>query len=525
MKKIFILGAFACLVSAGCKKELDKQPTTTLSAATYWTSEANAISAVNYIYARCDYWDHGEFLTNVTDDSYDWAGGWPAGEGAVGNGSESASSGFVNYFWAADYKIIAEANDVLGNIGQVPGMAPAMTARLSGEARFLRAYAYQQLVGMFGDVPLITKTPTVSEFNVARTPKAQVVSFITSELGAIANDLPVSYDAADQGRATKGAALALKARVELYNGDWANAATDAQAVMNLNVYGIDPNYNSLFNGTNKTSPEIIFSIHYQLPDYSGDIATWICGPTLGGWSQICPTQALVDSYECTDGKTIDQSPLYNPNNVFANRDPRLAFNVIVPGSTVNGQVIDPTQPNSIDHFAKNNASHTGYYYRKYVPAVIQGGYEGNSGNDLVYLRYAEVLLTYAEAKIESGNIDQSVYNAINQVRQRPGVNMPPATAVNYPDQASLRTLVRRERRVEFPVEDQRFYDIRRWKIAAQVMQGPVYGVLNNFDATRADYGQHVLVEQRNFNAQRDYLWPIPQNEVNLNHSLTQNPGW
>jgi hypothetical protein len=152
-------------------------------------------------------------------------------------------------------------------------------------------------------------------------------------------------------------------------------------------------------------------------------------------------------------------------------------------------------------------------------------YYDNSFNNEILIRYAEVLLTYAEAKIESNQIDQSVYDAINQVRQRTGVGQPAATAVTYPDQASLRTLLRRERHVEFAVEPQRLFDIRRWQTAAAVMPGNVLGVLNNFDPTRSDYGQHVQVEVRAFNPARDYLWAIPENEILLNKNLSQNPNW
>jgi len=318
--------------------------------------------------------------------------------------------------------------------------------------------------------------------------------------------------------------LALKARTYLYEGDWANAAIASQAVMNLAEYSIDNNYLSLFNGTNEDSKEIILSGRYIPNTYANGTATWVGGPSVGGWSEITPIQSLVDEYECTDGNTIATSPLYNAATPFENRDPRLKLTIVVPGVVVNGTTIDVTAPNSIDGLAKNNASFTGYYYKKYIPAVISGNYDNNSSNDIILLRYAEVLLNYAEAKVESGSIDQSVYNAINQVRQRAGVNMPAITAAKASTQAELRTIIRRERRVEFPLEDNRFFDIRRWKIAETVMNGSVYGILNNFNTDRADYGSHVLVEKRSFKT-RDYLFAIPQNDLDQNKNLVQNPGW
>ncbi|MFT4155868.1 RagB/SusD family nutrient uptake outer membrane protein [Parafilimonas sp.] len=513
-----------CFIAVSCKKELDKQPTTTLSNTTYWQTEQDAVSAVNNIYRYLGDVDYESFISCATDDSYSWSN-WPNDVQYVGNGSATSSTSYFEHFWSHFYTMIAAANDVTDNIDKVSDISADMLARLKGEARFLRAYAYQQLTGMYGDVPLITHIQSTEEFNVARTSKDSVVQFIISELDDIADDLPSTYSSSDEGRITKGAALALKARVELYNDSWADAATDAKAVMDMGVYSIDDDYLSLFNGTNKTSPEIILSAQYIKSTYPSALATWIGGPTLGGWSQIVPLQKLVDAYECTDGKTIGESPLYDADNPFDNRDPRLKLTIVIPGTEVNGETIDITQSTSIDALGNNNASFSGYYYKKYVPADISGDWYNNSYNDIVLLRYAEVLLTYAEAKVEAGEIDQSVYDAINKVRQRSGVDMPAVTQITAGDQSSLRSLIRRERHVEFAVEDNRFFDIRRWKIAEDVMPGPAYGILNNFNSSRADYNSHVLVEQRNFNTNRDYLFAIPANELSINTALVQNSNW
>jgi hypothetical protein len=524
--KYFITGAALVIGSfSACKKDvLDKQPLDASSGATYWKTEANAVQAVNNIYRYMGDFTDRIFLSCATDDSYSWSN-WPSDVQYVGNGTATASTGVFSHYWSNFYNMIGAANNVLDNINKVSGMNETMRNRLIGESRFLRAYAYQQLIGMYGDVPLVTHVQEVSEFNVPRTKSTEVATFIIKELDTIANYLPTTYESADYGRITQGAANALKARVYLYQGDWANAATAAQSVMNAGTYNIDNNYLSLFNGTNKNSAEIILSGRYLENTYANATATWVGGPTLGGWGQVVPLQSLVDSYEAIDGRTIDNSPLYDPAKPFENRDPRLKLTIVVPGVEVNGKVIDVSKPGSIDAIGQNNASFTGYYYKKYIPTVIGGNWETNSANDIVLLRYAEVLLTYAEAKVEAGQIDQSVYDAINQVRSRPGVNMPAITPSNASSQAALREVIRRERHVEFPLEDTRFFDIRRWKIAEQVMNGNAYGILNNFNASRADFGQHVLVEKRTFNPARDYQWAIPQNELDLNKNLSQNPGW
>ncbi len=523
MRRISInIIAFTCLVMVSCSKQLDKQPSDAIASTTYWKTEADAVQAVNACYVYLTDIDDDVFLSAATDDSYAWSG-WPVDVPAVGNGTATSQQGMFSQHWSHSYGAIAAANNVLDNIDKIPASAldDSTRSRLKGEARFIRAYYYQQLIGYYGDVPLIEHLQTdPGQYYPTRTSKDTIAAFVENELGEIAGSLPVSYAAADHGRVTRGAALAEQARMALYHGDYTLAASAAQSVMSLGAYSIDNSgWLSLFNGTNKNSTEIILAGQYIQNTYASGMATWIGGPTLGGWSEVTPTESLVNAFECTDGLTIDQSPLYNAGNPSANRDPRLLMTVMMPGvdNVVNGDTINIDRPNSIDAPGKNNASFTGYYYKKYVPGVISGQYYNNSFNDEVLIRYAEVLLTYAEAKIESNSIDQSVYDAINQVRQRADVKQPIVTSAMYPDQASLRTLVRRERRVEFAVEPQRLFDIRRWQIAATVMPGYVYGEATN--------GSRIQVELRVFNPTRDYLWAIPQSELLLNKNLTQNNGW
>jgi starch-binding outer membrane protein, SusD/RagB family len=521
--------AIICLLAVSCSKQLNKQPLDEVASTTYWQTQNDAVQAVNNCYTALTDIDDDIFLSCATDDSYAWSG-WPVDVPSVGNGSATSQQGMFDQHWSHSYSAIAAANVVLDNIGNVPASALSDTlrSRYRSEARFIRAYYYQQLIGYYGAVPLIVHVQTPSQFDVSRTSVDSVAAFVVSELTAIADSLPLTYDAADQGRVTRGAALAELARMQLYQGNYTAAATAAQSVMTLGVYSIDQGgFLSLFNGKNPNSPEIILAGQYLQPTYASGLATWMGGPTLGGWSEVTPTEKLVDDYECTDGQPITTSPLYSANTPSKNRDPRLLMTVMMPDAVnvVNGDTINITTPHSIDGLGQNNASFTGYYYKKYIPSVINGQYYDNSFNNEILIRYAEVLLTYAEAKIESNQIDQSVYDAINQVRQRTGVGQPAATTLTYPDQASLRTLVRRERHVEFAVEPQRLFDIRRWQTAATVMPGNVLGVLNNFDPTRSDYGQHVQVEVRAFNPARDYLWAIPENEILLNKNLNQNPNW
>ncbi len=526
MKKYCIYISLSLLLAfSSC--ELDFQPLDSMVDTTYWTSEEDVQKAVNYAYRRLGNTDLQAFISCATDDSYSWSN-WPSDVQYAGNGSATTSTGLFLNTWDHYYKMIASCNDVLDNIDKVATISSDMHNRYSAEVRVLRAYAYIQLTGFFGDVPLIDHIQTIEEFKASRTPRSEVTDFVIAELIEVTenNYLPLEYPANEYGRVTKGAALGLLARGALYNERWQVAIDAAKEIITSGDYdyAIDNDYLSLFNGTNKTSKEIMLAAQYIKGTYTNPMATWIGAPSLTGWGQVVPLKGLIDAYECTDGKTIEESPLYNPQNPTANRDPRLALTIVLPGSMVNGITLDITKSNSPDRLGASNASFSGYYYRKYIPADIEGSWDTNSYNDIVLLRYAEVLLTYAEAVVESGNaIDNSVLSAINEVRRRHGVNMPAVTTTNRDE---LREIIRSERHVEFPMEDNRIFDIRRWKIGEEVMSGTAYGILNNFDNSRGDFGNYVKVEDRNFNSQRDYLWPVPLNEIGLNSNLLpNNPGW
>ncbi|MGL4853281.1 MAG: RagB/SusD family nutrient uptake outer membrane protein [Phocaeicola sp.] len=525
MMKKYLYICLASLSSFGLTScELDFNPLDAIANTTNWQVPADAERSVNNAYRYLGNTDIQAFISCATDDSYSWSN-WPSDIQYAGNGSATASNGFISNHWAHYYRMIAACNDVTDNIDKITSLDRDKLERYRAEVRVLRAYAYQQLIGLYGDVPLLTSTPKIDGFQPSRTPKKEVVDFLIADLKEITQNkfLPNSYDASNWGRVTNGAALALLARIALYDERWAEAADAASEVMKLGVYEIDENYLTLFDGTNKQSKEIILSAQYLKNIYSHPWATWLGGPSLGGWGQVVPLQGLIDSYECIDGKSIESSPLYNPASPFENRDPRLQLSIVVPGTEVNGIAIDITKENSIDKLGASNASFSGYYYKKYIPNDIEGNWDGNSYNDVLLIRYAEVLLVYAEAKIESNAIDASVLDAINEVRGRKGVEMPKVLVTS---QAELREIVRRERRVEFPIEDHRLFDIRRWKIASTVMNGPAYGILNSFNPDRDDFGKNVLVESRSFNPARDYLWSIPLNEISLNANLLpNNPGW
>ena len=227
---------------------------------------------------------------------------------------------------------------------------------------------------------------------------------------------------------------------------------------------------------------------------------------MGGWEAISPTKDLVDLYECTDGKSIAESPLYDENNPFVNRDPRLDHTILYDGAEIAGKIYTSGA-------ALGNSTRTGYSIRKYVNPANDGmNFPG--WTNFIYIRYAEILLVYAEAQNEIAGPDASVYEAVNEVRRR--VGMPDLPANLSKDQ--MREAIRKEKRIEFAFEGVYLYDTRHWRTTEAAVTKPVYG-------KKVD-GEYVWVENRKFNPERDYLWAIPLEEIDLSKGvLTQNPGW
>jgi hypothetical protein len=251
----------------------------------------------------------------------------------------------------------------------------------------------------------------------------------------------------------------------------------------------------------------------------------------GGWHQFSPFNELVKSYECTDGKTIDKSPLYDKNNPYENRDPRLDATIFIPERTVfrgSTYTTNPASGNN-DKFGKYPVW-SGYSILKFMEDD-ESVSVWSSGTNWILIRYAEVLLGYLESKLEAGaTIDQALLDAtINKVRAREAVKMPPVTTTNATD---LRTIVRRERRVEFAFEGLRYYDILRWGIAADELNHQFTGQKltndpSNYTAYPVDAdGYYIMSQQyRKFIAGKNELWPIPQSERDINPNMTQNTGY
>jgi SusD family. len=509
-----------------CQKDfLDRSPLDALSKNSFWKTESDVVYAVNGCYSGWESADRILYMDCATDNAF---GQFPwEGYQVLGNGNVTAADAGASIY---SYTNIARCNMVLENIGNVP-MSDDMKKRYSAEVRFIRAYTYYNMLFVYGDVPLITKTVTIEESKAERTPRATVLKFVMDELTACIDGLPTSYsDSKDKGRITKGAALAIRARIELAEKQYDACATDCQAIMGLG-YQLFPDYRKLFNIDNKNNSEVVLDVQYKADN--GGFENWVLGVLLpnsqGGWSSITPTQSLVDEYECTDGKTIAESPLYDSENPYANRDPRFYATVIYPGALYEGSYFDPLNVNSDDYYTKGNTSKTGYNFRKYVDSPSQYKDVWNTGMNAMVVRYAEVLLMYAEAMVEQNKIDASVYKAIDDVRTRAG--MPKVDQAVYSNQSKLRELIRRERRVEFAQEGLRFFDIVRWRISEVVMNQAAYGIRqegsvdSNTGKVTFTTQTRLKAEDRHFDPAKNYLWPIPQAELDKNPNLKQNPGY
>lgn len=547
---IILIAGIAAGIAA-CNKSLDKLPLDAPSSASFYKNAQEvelgilgAYKSLNWELKTARPWP--VMLDNISDVS------WNRSAHAVqelGNGTATSTNGSAEVAWTQCYKSIGRANFLLDNIDRATDLSDAYKKQVIAEARFIRAFNYMLLTELFGGVPLVTTSITLAEANLEKTSKAEVANYIIKEMDEAAPDLPAT-NVGITGRATRVAAYALKARVALYNAQWQAAADAANAARAIGKYGLYDNYGNLFNYTGEVCKEQIFSLQYMKGVISQSNSNFLSSRLAGGVANEVPTQQMIDSYECTDGLTIDKSPLFNPSKPFLNRDPRLAMSIALPGSTYYGYQFE-THPDSTKVWNYNvtpatrvpntdatnvYATFTGYMWRKWTDIKDMKDDENCEG-DMVLFRYAELLLIYAEAKIESNQIDESVYKALDSIRVRAG--MP--TVPRGQTQGYMRSLVRRERKVELANEGLRLFDIRRWKIAEKVMKGPRYGRSRTTWLTSAptldenstpDYSGVSnasvmrVIENMVFNPQRDYLWPVPNIEVQTTKGLVkQNDNW
>lgn len=535
------------LLAGSCREQLDKTPLSSYANDSFWVTETNAMLALSGLYrgniqmapapstaaefSVTDWWSyHGLLLIDMaTDNAYDRRGD-NSGINQLTNGNLTSANIYLSGYWTASYSRIARSNYFLENLAKTPISADKIK-RLTAEARFLRACQYFYLSQYFGSVPLITRTLELSEANtVTKSVRAEVLKFAIDELRAAAADLPQDKDLspAERGRATRQAALAFLGRGQLASNDFTGAATTYQTIIDFGDNTIDPDYASLFNGMNETSKEIIFATQYVKDQAPNAMEQHLFPRGNGGWHLLNPLGSLVESFEFTDGTPFSYTDKrYNSNDPSASRDPRLRYTVLMNRQTFQNipYITHPDSVQSADQLTTSKqATRTGFGLKKFNFEGVSGDLQ-NSGIDLPIIRYAEVLLSYLEAKLEAGaSIDQAMLDqTINAVRGRASVKMPKVTETS---QVKLREILRRERRNELALEGIRLWDLLRWKTAPQVLSGDFYGAsfpgaknLRKKNPATTDPNSRWYVTSKAFRAGTDETWPIPLGEVSINPNL------
>ena len=524
-----------------CKK-LDLAPSDRFTELTFWQSGDNVNNALNNIYSGI-YTSSNVFYNEAMSDNAFTKLGVNTGADAIASGNFTPSLPRFQNDWAFYYTGIKSCNIFLENIDKNKTLSAAVKERMKGEAGFVRAWHHFNLMKWWGDVPLLKKDVSPDEAKaITRSPKADVLAFILTELEAAAAVLPAKeqYAAGDNGRITKAAALALKARVLLYEGNrMADVVSTCEQLINNQTvngnYALVADYSSLFSDKtiNKINSESVFSLQY-VPI----LRTWgeyiDFAPISAGarTNNLSPSQELVDAYLMKNGKAIGEvGSGYDENNLSNNRDPRLTATIVYdkynwvnkdnstqiiyikPGSTTGGA------SSSNEYSTAGQGTSTGYYWRKYWdPNYVN---DLQNGTNIHLIRYAEVLLMYAEAKQSLGQMNATVWDAtIKKIRTRAGFT--DAGALDFPGTVNMEKTIRNERRVELAMEGFRIDDIRRWKIAATVLNGWLHGA--KFGDIAIDNG-YLRVQLRQFDATKHYLWPVPPSERALNSNLTQNPNY
>lgn len=553
-----VMLSFFLFISSCREDSLDIKPQSDISETDIFSNADLLKYYVNGRYYSFSYFDFGHQSTDPMSD--DMNSSSFAEALAYTNGLTTSTSNIPQGRWAVDYGNIRDINFFFSKIEEST-VNPETKKVLTGEMRFIRAWIYSDLANLYGDVILVTDLPQLGQANYdkAKSPYQEVVDFIVSELDKAVDELP---NTSFNGRASKGAALALKARTLLYaasplhnNGSYnmeklTKAKEAAQAVINLGSYTLEQNFSNIYS-TPTYSKEIIFARTFN----KEHIPFNLFGVTSGdryylpfayqdvdlGYAQ--PLQSLVDAFEMNNGLPItNPASGYDPQNPYVNRDPRLSKSIIhqgsilpaLPGVTDNVDNKDGTITIRYDKDKAGIAAKDGNSYTPLLNSSYNILKRSNPGKPLrgirdayvpwIHFRLAEMYLIVAEAEAEAGNSSASV-NALNVVRKRAGMpNLPMLSG------SALRERYRNERRVEFAFENLRWYDITRWMIAPQVMSQTAYGVEivrdNSVSPAKDEYryNTRILDNKRKW-LNKMYFMPIPFTELQNNKLLTPTPGY
>ncbi len=556
------------LILSSCSG-LDLLPLTQATSGTWFASDDEVEMAANEFY-KMGYWSPVLEDTEQESDNFTYRN---SNRNEILNGTLNGQTWYVISLWSQNYKAITLANILLDKTENANGLSVDKVKQFRAEAYFVRACKYATLISYFGDVVYLTTNINIDQsLKLGRTPKKDVIPLVYADFDRAIADLPVSYISNTEQRFTKGAALAMKARFALYNNDWAIAAQAAKSCIDLRIYDLHPDFVNLFLATTKNTKENILLIPRSIEN-GVTLSDWLVNNELTrnatGYGAATPSWDLFAAFLCTDGLPIDKSPLFDPHNPFKNRDPRCSKTIVEFGTNhlnfdynphpdslnVMNYLTGKRQKNSDNRAVDQYASFNALVWKKGINSTwLENGKKVE--NDYVIMRFADILLMYAEAKIELNEIDETVISAINRVRARAygvavtDVNKYPSVTFNI--QSIMRQIVRLERRVEFANEGLRYMDLVRWKLAAKALNTKNYGILYPATLLRqvvtskglwfwpstpkidddgiADFSamenadQIAVLSQRVWD-DRQYLWPIPTEEITTNNNIKQNPGY
>lgn len=561
-----------CLTSC---ESMDLVPKMEGNTESWYTTETELNLAANDFYIL-GYWQEPLISSEQWTDNttYRLQNRNPGSNGTVLDGTLNGQQYEVYALWQQSYKLIARCNTMLENIHKAEGnVAESVINRYKGEAYFCRACKYADLTFFYGDVPYMDRTMTIDEAEkMGRRNKDEVKELTYADFDKAIEYLPESYGVNEEIHATKGAALAMKARYALYMHDYDIAEDAAKRCIDLGLYELYPSYSELFLQSTKNVLEKVFCLPRSI---ATDVIldSWFVNNSLprnaGGYGSYNPSWDLLAAYLCTDGLPIDESPLFDPHNPFKNRDPRCTMTIVEFNTRHVGFEYDPSplakevmnyntgnmQQNQDAQIVNTNCSYNGLIWKKSIDETwTENGRQVET--DYIIIRYADVLLIYAEALIEQNKDLDVAADYINQVRAR-AYGVDKSATSEYPavvatDQAQMRKAVRIERRMEFAMENQRLQDLMRWDLAIKALNGYNYILLRDAQQELTDvvntgnwfWGMTPQIDEDGladfsalFNAglcttgaqrvfpERQMLWPIPTHDTQLNPNLGNNPGY
>ena len=571
-RKLYTLFIGVLLILGSCSKELlDKEPLDALSKTVVYNDLNLMTALVSSTYNGIASIHNGDRMgTETLGDLAYWFREFQNGVGNYTNALVDATNGeeTTKDLWTRSYATIRKINQFLEDIKE-SSLKQEDIDPLIGQMRFIRAYLYFDMMRWYGEVPLITTYYTLEDenFEVARSNVEDIVAYISTETDAI---IPLLPEEGPRSRPSKAAAMALKAKTLLYAASplfnpsnemskWQVAADANKAVMELTNYPLEDNYESLFNDSD-IDDEIIFAREYNKDINQGawsgaNVLLW--SGSLGGWSNVVPTNKYISYFErSTDGvrpllynettNTISINSAatdFDPKDPYADLDPRFNAQMTFNQSIYKGKTMEYWRSYSndgtgapdgrtpvdygVDDTGAGDKTQTGLNFIKYTDptvGVLQSNNEAATNTPEIIFRTAEFYLNYAECQIALGQEDNA-RAAINKVRARPSVNMPPISATG----SDLVAAYRRERAIELLLEDARWFDIRRWKIAEDVLGKPKLGTwieklsdgtfMYDYSRVPQDIGGYTWDDKL-------YLLPIPQSEITKsNGALNQNPGY